>query len=309
MRLREQVENALNEMRMLTLGAQVLIGFHYNAAFSQRFERLPQELKSVVLIGLGLMLVALGLLLTPSAFHRVVEHGHDSKRILSFTGRVAGVALLPMALGLGVDALLAVAISDGLPNGIAAGSAMLVMALTLWYAVEWVLRWSGRAGPRSTLPERDDADLNTRIKLVLTEARTVLPGAQALLGFQLAAVLTDAFEKLPSASQQVHLVALGLIGLSVVLLMAPAAFHRIVERGQDSERMHTFSSAMVLGALVPLGLGVSADLYVVAEKVLKSASVAVALATACLVLLFGLWFGVTLAVRALSPDPAVTNAR
>lgn len=309
MRLRDQVENALNETRMLTLGAQVLIGFHYTAAFSQRFERLPPELKAVVLIGLGLMLVALGLLLTPSAFHRIVEHGHDSQRILSLTGHFAGFALLPMALGLGVDALLAVTVSDGLPSGISAGIGMSVVALGLWYGLEWVLRWAGQARERPTLPERDDADLNTRIKLVLTEARTVLPGAQALLGFQLAAVLTDAFEKLPSTSQHVHLVALGLIGASVVLLMAPAAFHRIVERGQDSERMHTFSSAMVLGALVPLGLGVSADLYVVSEKVLNSATVAVALATACLILLFGLWFGVTLAVRRRSPDPAVTNAR
>ena len=298
MRLRDQVENALNEMRMLTLGAQVLIGFHYNAAFMPRFERLSPDLDKVVLIGLGLMLLALGLLLAPSAFHQIVEHGNDSQRILSFTGHLAGYALLPMALGLGVDAMLAVTIVDGPPSGVAAGVLMCAAALAFWYGLEWALRWSGHARARSTMPERNDADLTTRIKLVLTEARTVLPGAQALLGFQLAAVLTDQFEKLPALSQQIHLSALGLIGLSVILLMAPAAFHRIVERGQDTERMHTFSSAMVLGALVPLGLGVSADVYVVSEKVLKSGQLAVEVATACLLVLFGLWFGLTLVVRA-----------
>jgi hypothetical protein len=39
-------------------------------------------------------------------------------------------------------------------------------------------------------------DLPTRIRHVLTEARVVLPGTQALLGFQLTVILTESFEKL-----------------------------------------------------------------------------------------------------------------
>ena len=145
------------------------------------------------------------------------------------------------------------------------------------------------------MPER--TPLETRIKQVLTEARVVLPGAQALLGFQFVAMLTDAFEKLPRTLQYLHLASLGLIALCVVLLMAPAAFHRIVERGEDSERLHRFSSAMVLGALVPLALGLSGDAYVVLEKILHSNALALTIAGIVLVLFLGVWFGLTFGVR------------
>ena len=139
--------------------------------------------------------------------------------------------------------------------------------------------------------------LETKIKQVLTEARVVLPGVQALLGFQLAAMLTEAFGKLPKSSQYMHLLSLGLLAVSMVLLMSPAAFHRIVERGEDSERLHRFSSTMVVLALVPLALGIAGDFYVVLNKVLENATASIALAVASLVFFFGLWFGVTLAVR------------
>ncbi len=56
-------------------------------------------------------------------------------------------------------------------------------------------------------------DVQTKVEHVLTEARVVLPGVQALLGFQLAAVLTDAFEKLPRSSQLLHLASLGALAL------------------------------------------------------------------------------------------------
>jgi hypothetical protein len=145
--------------------------------------------------------------------------------------------------------------------------------------------------------DQSGTNLETKIKQVLTEARVVLPGAQALLGFQFAAMLMDAFEKLPKTSQYVHLASLGLMSGCIVLLMAPAAFHRIVERGEDTERLHRFSSAMLLSAMVPLALGLAGDFYVVLAKVLDSASVAAALAAASLVFFYGLWFGVTFGVR------------
>ena len=68
--------------------------------------------------------------------------------------------------------------------------------------------------------------------------------------------------------------------------------------GEDSERLHRFSTAMVLAALVPLGLGMVGDVYVVGAKVLGSETPAVCVAVASLVFFFGLWFGLTLAVRA-----------
>jgi len=51
------------------------------------------------------------------------------------------------------------------------------------------------------LSMQQETSLEQRITQMLTEARVVLPGVQALLGFQLVSVLTQAFEKLPASSK------------------------------------------------------------------------------------------------------------
>ena len=70
--------------------------------------------------------------------------------------------------------------------------------------------------------------------------------------------------------------------------MAPAAYHRIVEQGEDTERFHTFASRMVLLAL--LAPGFSGELYVVLQRIgLPTASVAASVAA--LLCFYGAWFG------------------
>jgi Family of unknown function (DUF6328) len=64
-----------------------------------------------------------------------------------------------------------------------------------------------------------------------------VPCLQALLGFQFAVVITHSFDKLPVTSKAAHAVALGLIALSTILLMAPAAHHWIVYGGEASTPM------------------------------------------------------------------------
>ena len=105
--------------------------------------------------------------------------------------------------------------------------------------------------------------LPTKIDQMLTEARVILPGAQALLGFQLAIVLTEAFEKLPTAMKLMHGMALIFLALTIVLLMAPAAYHRIVYAGEDSEAFRRTGSRFVAASTIPLALGLAADVFVV----------------------------------------------
>jgi Family of unknown function (DUF6328) len=108
--------------------------------------------------------------------------------------------------------------------------------------------------------------LHEKIDQMLTEARVILPGSQALLGFQLAIVLTETFEKLPGAVKLTHGAALVFVALSIVLLMAPAAYHRIVYAGEDSETFHCIGGRFVALATVPLALGLAADVFVVATR-------------------------------------------
>src|SRR2546423_11556181 len=67
------------------------------------------------------------------------------------------------------------------------------------------------------------------------EARMVLPGIQALFGFQLMAVFNQRFSELGGRGQLIHFIAVLLIALSIGLIMTPAAYHRQVEPGSVSE--------------------------------------------------------------------------
>jgi hypothetical protein len=133
--------------------------------------------------------------------------------------------------------------------------------------------------------------LKDRVEQVLTEARVVLPGVQALLGFQLATILMDGFDKLPQSSKYIHLISLIVMGLCVILLMTPAAYHRIVERGEDTERFHRFASVVLLVTMIPLPLGICGDLFVVLRKVTGSISLSIGIALVALAFFYGFWFG------------------
>jgi len=140
-------------------------------------------------------------------------------------------------------------------------------------------------------------NLDDRIRQVSTEIRMVLPGAQALLGFQFITFVLSEFDKLPPLLKQIHVVSSILLTLCVILLMTPAAYHRIVENGENSEHFHRFASAMLLSALVPLALGIAGDFFVVTEHVVQSTAVSISLAAIILLCFFGLWFGLPMLRR------------
>jgi hypothetical protein len=137
--------------------------------------------------------------------------------------------------------------------------------------------------------ERPQTPLHVKIEQMLTEARVILPGAQALFGFQLAIVLTQAFEKLPDTSRLVHAVSIGFVALAIMILMAPAAYHRIVYSGEDSQDMHRVGSVMVTAATAPLALGLAGDLYVVIGRIIGPQT-GIAAGVFALILLVGLWY-------------------
>lgn len=306
--LKDKVQTALDEGRMLILGAQVLLGFQYRAIMEPGFESLPRHSQYLKLGGMGLMLLAVALLILPSAYHRIVAEGEDTHEVHRFTSAVMLLALWPFALGLGVDFFVATDKLAGHVPGILAGLVMLATAFFFWNGLELIRR--GQREPRireeKEMSEQEDKEkekegggskTKDKIKHVLTEARTVLPGAQAILGFQFIAILTESFDKLPQSSKYVHLASLACVALAIVLLMTPAAYHRIVEEGETTEHFHRFASRVLVAALVPLALGISGEVYVVIRKVLESPTAALVAALVMLLVFYGLWFGLTLYLR------------
>jgi Family of unknown function (DUF6328) len=135
------------------------------------------------------------------------------------------------------------------------------------------------------------------VEQLLTEARVIIPGAQALLGFQFAVTLTRAFEQLSSGAKLAHIIALLCVALAVVLLMAPAALHRLSFRGEDSPAFMAIGSVFVIAAPAPLALGIALDTYVASSRSLDSDTGAIAAAALSGFVLFGLWYAYPLWCR------------
>jgi hypothetical protein len=289
--LREKTKNALDEARILVLGTQVLLGFEYRAFFEPRFEHLPPEQKALRVTGLFVLLVVIGIVMLPAARHRIVERGTDSVDFFHFALSAAGFALLPFGLAIGLDVYLATTTVAAHGVAIAAGVAAAIVAIGLWYG-PWPMR-----RPEPKHEPGGPMKLEDKIVQVLTEARVVLPGAQALFGFQLAITLMDAYERLPESSKIVHLVSIAFIALAIVFLMAPAAYHRIVEHGEDTERFHRFASWMVLLAMGALPAGFAGDVFVVVRKHTESTRAGAVAAAATFAFFYGLWFAAMALLR------------
>ena len=151
---------------------------------------------------------------------------------------------------------------------------------------------------------REQAPLHARIEQLLTEGRVILPGAQALLGFQLVIVLSDAFVKLPASSRLVHGFALLAIALTVVLLITPAALHRIVWAGEESDEFLRIGSCITILALLPLACGMTADAYVVFARITGTTMQAAIAAGLVLLVLLGFWYAWPLIDRRTRKRPA-----
>jgi small neutral amino acid transporter SnatA (MarC family) len=122
------------------------------------------------------------------------------------------------------------------------------------------------------------------------EARMVLPGVQALLGFQLIAVFNQRFHDLSQGRQVLHLVAFLSLALAMTLIMAPAAYHRQAEQGCVTRRFVDFASRLLTLSLVPLAVGLVIDTYLLVWLVVGTELPSVAVAGGVLLVLVALWF-------------------
>jgi hypothetical protein len=126
---------------------------------------------------------------------------------------------------------------------------------------------------------------------VLEEARMVLPGIQALFGFQLIAVFNERFATaLTSYQQKLHLMAILFVVLAVAFIMTPAAYHRQAERGQVSRRFIDLASNLLTRAMVPLLLGIVLDVFLVSHLIVEDVLTSLAIAVVTFAIFLGLWF-------------------
>nr|HET7859428.1 DUF6328 family protein [Caldimonas sp.] len=133
--------------------------------------------------------------------------------------------------------------------------------------------------------------LKDALSHTLDEARMVLPGVQALFGFQLIAVFSDGFaNRLSDLERDLHLVAIVLVTVAIALLMTPAAYHRQVDPRRTTGEFLALASRLISVAMLPLAAGLALDIHLVARVVAGSATLATALGAVVFAMFVLLWY-------------------
>jgi hypothetical protein len=142
-------------------------------------------------------------------------------------------------------------------------------------------------GPKEREP------LSESVTHVVEEARMLIPGVTAFLGFQLVAVFNNSFsQKLAHDEQMLHVLAMFVTLLALLLLLTPAAYHRQAESGWVSQGFVNLSSRLITAATPLFALGMTLDFYLLVRAVSENTTLALAAAVVILVVTAVLWYGV-----------------
>jgi hypothetical protein len=133
--------------------------------------------------------------------------------------------------------------------------------------------------------ERDDRNLAE----LLQELRVAGLGVQVLFGFLLSLPFSVRFVKLSHAQRELYIASLLLAALSTALLCGPVAYHRLVFRRREKERLLRVANTMALLGLGTVGLAIFAAVALATSFVERGLPVPV-IAVATFSCFFGLWF-------------------
>lgn len=100
-----------------------------------------------------------------------------------------------------------------------------------------------------------------RYEELLQELRVMLPGVEVLFAFLLTAVFANRFQELDQVGKLVFLAALTAAAITVLLLLVPAALHRIANVDR-TERIELATRFQVIGSAT-LGVSMCLALFVV----------------------------------------------
>ncbi len=155
------------------------------------------------------------------------------------------------------------------------------------------------SAPRDTLQEE--------MRNIIEETRVILPGIQALFGFQTIAVFNQRFAELPEFAKDCHLVSLSMVIIAVTLIVTPAVYYRYVGYDYLSTHMLKISTEMIRAALLFLAVGLSLDMFTVIYTATEQVNAGVIGAVISLLFLIGLWFVFPMAARRAARRRGPTN--
>jgi O-antigen/teichoic acid export membrane protein len=153
-------------------------------------------------------------------------------------------------------------------------------------------RMSSPGRPGETRDERADRNLVD----LLQELRVATLGVQVLFGFLLGLPFTSRFSGLQPWQRWLYLAVMMLSSVSVVLLVAPVAYHRLLFRRHQLEHLIRAANVMAVCGLAAVALAVACAVLLVTSYV-EPGLPAVVL-TVVIAALFGtFWFALPIARR------------
>lgn len=141
---KEQVEKmareAVEEARMVLPGIQTLFGFQLIAVFNERFRQLHELQQRLHFLAILMIAVAIALIMTPAAYHRMVEPGGVSSFFVRLASRLIALAMVPLMIALCVEVyiLATVVFSDHLTS-VALGLSLFTIFAGLWFVLPAVM--------------------------------------------------------------------------------------------------------------------------------------------------------------------------
>jgi Family of unknown function (DUF6328) len=128
--------------------------------------------------------------------------------------------------------------------------------------------------------EESQEELKARLERehneLLQELRSLIPGAQVLLGFLLAISFTSQFGDLTDGERYVYYGTLVSTAVALVLFMAPAAHHRLRFREGDKDYLLRKANREAIAGTVASSLALTGVLYLVTDLVFGATEAVIA---------------------------------
>jgi len=139
-------------------------------------------------------------------------------------------------------------------------------------------------------PERPKRRLDRELIELLHEIRVLLPGAEVVFGFLLPAPFAARFEDVTRLERSAYCTAFAANAVAIILLVTPAAFHRIRFRQRDKEFLLRLANRLMVLALLLMAVSLTSVVLLVTSY-LYSETVAYVTAVLIGMTSIGLWLG------------------
>jgi hypothetical protein len=134
-RIDRNLDELLQELRVASVGVQVLFGFLLSLPFTSRFETLDRQQRALYLADLLLAALAITLLIAPAAHHRLSFRQREKATVLRRANVLAILGLLAVAIAISGSVLLVLStVYSGVVVPLIAGLTAGTM-LVVWFVL------------------------------------------------------------------------------------------------------------------------------------------------------------------------------